>query len=216
MTATSNSLNYTDTATPRVSPQAAAVVVAAHVAILALLASLEVIPLPQAVSTLVVDLIQQAAPTQAQEIVKPQPQPVEIKPPPRRALSPAPQPVLATQSDNAATSIEAPPVREAPLAPPAPAVVSQPRFDADYLSNPAPTYPPLSRRMGEEGKVVLRVFVEPNGRPSQIELKSSSTSPRLDQAAQEAVWRWKFIPAKRGEEAVGAWVLVPVVFTLKN
>ena len=76
--------------------------------------------------------------------------------------------------------------------------------------------PPLSRRMGEEGKVVLRVFVEPSGRPSQIELKTSSSSPRLDQAAKEAVWRWKFIPAKRGDDAVAAWVLVPVVFTLKH
>jgi protein TonB len=70
--------------------------------------------------------------------------------------------------------------------------------------------------MGEEGQVVLRVQVEANGRPAQIELKSSSSSPRLDQAAQDAVWRWKFIPAKRGDEAIGAWVLVPITFTLKN
>ncbi len=95
-------------------------------------------------------------------------------------------------------------------------MITQPRFDADYLSNPAPAYPPLSRRMGEEGKVQLRVFVDTNGRPSQIELKTSSGSPRLDQAAQEAVWRWKFVPARRGDETVAAWVLVPIVFTLQN
>jgi protein TonB len=58
--------------------------------------------------------------------------------------------------------------------------------------------------------------VEPNGRPAQIELKSSSGSPRLDQAGQDAVWRWKFVPAKRGDEAISAWVLVPITFTLKN
>ena len=94
--------------------------------------------------------------------------------------------------------------------------MTQPRFDADYLSNPAPAYPPLSRRMGEEGKTVLRVHVEPGGRPSQIEIKTSSGSPRLDQAAQDAVWRWKFVPARRGDEAIAAWVLVPILFTLKN
>ncbi|WP_246591019.1 energy transducer TonB [Georgfuchsia toluolica] len=98
-------------------------------------------------------------------------------------------------------------------APPAP---SAPRFDADYLQNPAPAYPSLSRRLGEEGKVVLRVFVDPSGRPSQVEIKTSSASERLDQAAQDAVRRWKFTPARRGDEAVAAWVLVPIVFNLRG
>ena len=41
-------------------------------------------------------------------------------------------------------------------------------------------------------------------------------SPRLDNAAQDAVWRWKFVPARRGDEAVSAWVLVPITFNLKK
>ncbi|MFZ2852863.1 MAG: energy transducer TonB, partial [Rhodocyclaceae bacterium] len=109
--------------------------------------------------------------------------------------------------------------KEAPSPPPAPAapaVLSQPRFDADYLQNPPPAYPALSRRMGEEGRVVLRVFVEPNGRPSAIEVRNGSGSPRLDQAALDAVARWKFVAARRGDEAVGAWVLVPIVFNLRS
>ena len=92
---------------------------------------------------------------------------------------------------------------------------TQPRFDADYLHNPRPVYPPMSRRMGEEGKVFLRVRVEADGRPSQVEIKTSSGSPRLDQAAEDAVRRWRFIPAKRGGEAVSAWVIVPISFNLK-
>jgi protein TonB len=105
---------------------------------------------------------------------------------------------------------------EAPTPAPSAPVVSQPRFDAGYLQNPAPAYPALSRRMGEEGKVVLRVFVEPTGRPGQVEVKTGSGSPRLDQAAQEAVWRWKFVSARQGDEAIGAWVLVPIVFNLRG
>jgi len=97
-----------------------------------------------------------------------------------------------------------------------PATVSEPRFDAAYLDNPAPVYPPLSRRMREEGRVMLRVFVEANGRASQVQIKAGSGAPRLDQAAQDAVSRWKFIPARRGAEAVGAWVLVPIVFNLRG
>ena len=98
----------------------------------------------------------------------------------------------------------------------APAVITAARFDADYLQNPAPAYPALSRRLREEGKVMLRVFVETSGRPSQIEIKSSSGSPRLDQSAQEAVSRWKFIPARQGQDVIGAWVLVPIIYKLRD
>ena len=66
------------------------------------------------------------------------------------------------------------------------------------------------------GKVYLRVRVEPDGRPSQVEIKTSSGSVRLDQAAEDAVRCWRFIPAKRGDEAVSAWVVVPISFNLKQ
>lgn len=74
----------------------------------------------------------------------------------------------------------------------------------------------MSRRLGEEGRVVLRVFVDIDGRPEQVELKNSSGFPRLDQAAEDAVRRWKFVPAKRGDEVVATWVAVPIVFNLKT
>ncbi len=211
-------------ATPRISLQTVAIVASLHVGLLALLVSLNIVPVPDAVRTLTVDIIQPAAPTMRTappEIVKPQPKPVEIKPQPRRQPTPVAQPVIAAPAESSAAAVENTVVREsqpapAPVPAPAPIAVSQPRFDADYLSNPAPTYPPLSRRLGEEGKVILRVHVEPSGRPSQIELKTGSGSHRLDQAAQDAVWRWKFIPARRGDEAIAAWVLVPIVFKLST
>lgn len=90
---------------------------------------------------------------------------------------------------------------------------TQARFDANYLRNPAPAYPAMSRRLGEEGRVVLRVFVDIDGRPEQVELKNSSGFPRLDQAAEDAVRRWKFVPAKRGEEAVATWSPFPSSLT---
>lgn len=204
----------------RLSAKGIVGIVAAHVGVLGLLASLNVVPLPTPLATLMVQIIAPAPP--APEITPPRPQPVERKPVVRPQAKPVTrQPVLAAQSDAPSAAAEVPVVKEAPPppappAPAAPAAVSQPRFDADYLLNPAPTYPALARRMGEEGRVVLRVFVEPGGRPSQIEVKTGSGSPRLDQAAQDAVWRWKFVPARRGEETVGAWVLVPIVFNLRS
>jgi len=92
--------------------------------------------------------------------------------------------------------------------------VLPPRFDAAYLKNPAPDYPSLSRRMGETGRVVLRVLVSPEGRAEQLEVRTSTGHPRLDQAALDAVRRWRFVPAKQGDHAVSAWVLVPLTFQL--
>ena len=43
-----------------------------------------------------------------------------------------------------------------------------------------------------------------------------SLAHRLDRAAQEAVTRWRFVPARRGDVAVEAWVLVPIVFKLQG
>jgi periplasmic protein TonB len=94
--------------------------------------------------------------------------------------------------------------------------VQPPRFDADYLDNPAPNYPALSRRSGEQGKVLLRVFVEPGGTAGQVLVVASSGFERLDSAAIDAVRRWKFVPAKQGENVIAAWVVVPINFSLKG
>lgn len=92
--------------------------------------------------------------------------------------------------------------------------VVPPRFDAAYLQNPEPEYPALAQQLNEEGRVLLRVLVSPEGRAEQVELKQGSGFSRLDQAALAAVKRWRFQPARRGAESVAAWVLVPITFHL--
>lgn len=155
------------------------------------------------------------------------------KPLPVKKVEPRPEPetqILAAQAPAANVPAEAvspdpkplPPVetRAAPSAPPAPpappAPIVPPNFNANYLDNPAPAYPPLARRMGEEGRVLLRVYVEASGLPSKIDIRTSSGSERLDQAALEAVKRWKFVPAKQGDQAVPAYVVVPISFNLRG
>lgn len=203
---------------------ALALVTALHVGVVAALASLDVLPLPPPLAALVVRVIQPRAeqPAEQAKITPPRPKPVMHKRVAQSHAEPTPeQPLLAAETQ-APAAVVVPAVKEIPrplpvaaTAPPA-AAVSEPHFDAAYLDNPAPVYPALSRRMGEEGRVVLRIFVEPNGRASQVQIKASSSSPRLDQAAQDAVSRWKFFPAQRGAEAIGAWVLVPIVFKLRG
>lgn len=69
--------------------------------------------------------------------------------------------------------------------------------------------------MGEQGKVLLRVLVNANGLPEQIEIKESSGFDRLDRAALNAVQRWKFVPGKRNGVPEAMWNIVPVNFVLE-
>jgi len=145
----------------------------------------------------------------------PKPKPVKVVPKP---VEPPPVAVLPPQAASPMVFPEPPPSppAEPAAAAPAPVAVTPPIFNADYLDNPAPVYPTLSRRMHEEGRVVLRVFVNARGGAEDVQIGSSSGHPRLDDSARETVRRWKFVPAKRGSDAVPAWVLVPVSFRLEG
>jgi protein TonB len=61
----------------------------------------------------------------------------------------------------------------------------------------------------------LRIYVAADGRVTEVVIQGSAGHPDLDSAAAEAVKRWRFEPARRGSEAVGMWVLLPVEFRLK-
>lgn len=163
--------------------------------------------------------------------------PAEVRktPPARSHKPPAPTSLLETTSSNDPAT-DTVPVATAVASPPssneghtggtpgnAPGTsgggegtLVQARFDADYLKNPAPPYPPQSRRLGEEGKVILRVRVSPEGMAEQVEIRTSSGSSRLDDSALRTVRSWKFIPARRGNTAVESWVLVPIIFKLEQ
>ena len=93
---------------------------------------------------------------------------------------------------------------------------SQPRFGVEGLANPAPRYPYLSRSREEEGKVILRVHVDKQGRASRIVTIQSSGHSRLDKAARKAVKNWTFIPALEDGNPAAGVVQVPILFVLKN
>lgn len=95
-------------------------------------------------------------------------------------------------------------------------VLTPPVFNAAYLRNPPPRYPVSARRNGEQGTVTLRVLVDREGMPASVAVEKTSGFAPLDNAAREAVRAWRFAPARRGNQAVEAWVLVPVVFRLED
>ena len=102
----------------------------------------------------------------------------------------------------------------APAAPPAPPAVQLPSSSADYLQNPKPAYPALSRRLNEQGKVIVRVLIGADGAAQKAELRQSSGFERLDQAALATVLKWRYVPGKRGGVAEDMWFNVPINFVL--
>jgi protein TonB len=155
---------------------------------------------------------------------KPEPKPKVLpkaRPEPRQLLQP--QPVaerVVEQAPEPAPVIVAPappaPVAEAPPRVEPEPVVEAPRFNAAYLNNPPPAYPLSARRRGIEGRVMVRAEVLADGSCNKVELKKTSGFEPLDEAALEAVKKWRFVPARRGSQSIAAWVEVPITFKLEN
>lgn len=159
------------------------------------------------------------SPPESQQPIKPIPVKAQARPTPK-LVSPK-TPILPVEPVVVAAPETAPPSVTQSIAQPSnPAqqadAYQPPRSSAAYLRNPAPVYPTLSRRLGEQGRVLLRVQVTVDGAAGSVELETGSGSSRLDQAALEAIRKWRFIPARRGEQPVGAWVVVPIRFSLEG
>lgn len=97
---------------------------------------------------------------------------------------------------------------------PAPGPVSGMRLE--YASAPAPTYPRREMMAGRQGTVILRVLVDVDGSPLQVDVHTSSGNRNLDRAAREHVLTsWKFRPAMRNGQPVQAIGMVPIDFKLQ-
>lgn len=86
----------------------------------------------------------------------------------------------------------------------------------EYLREPAPRYPPQSRKLREQGLVVLRVLIDERGTACSIEVENSSGHARLDLAAREAVARAAFRPYIEDGLPRRAVVLIPIEFSLNR
>jgi protein TonB len=129
------------------------------------------------------------------------------------AIAPAAvAPSTATTSSDRPTAAA---TNTASVASPVPARVELPSSDADYLNNPKPPYPPLSKRMGEQGKVVIRTLIGADGVAQEASIHQSSGFDRLDQAALATARKWRYVPGKRAGVAEAMWFNVPFSFVLE-
>ncbi|MCA6963053.1 energy transducer TonB [Pectobacterium odoriferum] len=129
---------------------------------------------------------------------------------------PAPTPKPQAEAASATAPITPAPVAQKAVAQPVDAPLTPPLANADYLHNPAPSYPDVAISRGYEGTVLLNVQVRADGKVQTIRIHQSSGYPSLDDAARDTVRRWSFVPARRGSQPVSGWVVVPVDFSLNS
>ena len=150
---------------------------------------------------------------------KPAPQPLAIADPTPSPTTPVgvttPQPSLTPITAPITTSAAAVVAAAAPILPATMPTVHLPSSDADYLQNPSPPYPPISRRLNEQGRTTVRVLIGIDGLPQRSEVAKSSGFERLDQAALATVMRWRFVPGKRGDVPEAMWFNVPIDWVLR-
>ncbi len=205
------------------------VVLALHGALFYSLWHYRILPPPTEAATLFVDLLTE---TPKAEPPKPKREPEPPRPrPPRRekpVQPPPPQQLVAQApvvlpSDPVAPPpppprIEAPAEPEPPAPPPRPAgpVMLSGELAITCPDRTPPSYPSISRRLGEEGKVVLRVELDETGRVDRATVKTSSGHARIDEAALAVVRRWRCNPAIRDGAAVRAVAIQPFNFVLEG
>lgn len=145
-------------------------------------------------------------------------------------------PTLQVVKQVAAPSIHVAPARPVPIAIPVPqaiapvapvqtstntsmtgaaAAVADSSATIAYETATPPAYPVQALRSGIQGTVLLKVLVDPSGKPVQVLVERSSGARVLDDAARRHVLAtWRFHPAIRDGRAIEAWAVVPVRFNL--
>ena len=189
----------------------------------------EIIVPVELISAIVTPPAAPAPPVQPPAAAEPVPRQVERKtlpapaPAPRPVAAPDPTPAPAAPSATSEPQPPAPPLTTPMTAAPAPAPaaapaarVEMPITDADYLQNPAPAYPRMSFRLGEEGTTIVRVLIGPDGRAQDAQVAKSSGYARLDQAAEATARSWRYVPGKRGGVPEAMWVNVPIKWEIKK
>jgi len=161
-------------------------------------------------------------------LIEPPPKPVEIVEPvlpvPKHKEAPPPKPVPhheaqthvdvpVTNTDSTMSYPATPETGSADIGSPAQDVAPT---ALGYGTKTQVKYPRDALARREQGTVILRVLVGSDGLPQQVDIEKSSGSPRLDNAARDAVRHWTFRPGTRNGVAQSAWARVPVAFDLQQ
>ncbi len=152
--------------------------------------------------------------TEKPKDLPPPPPPVDLKErPPVQVIAP---------DINITIPVEAPPppitnttTQAVPPAPPAPrAIVPGTPVKPTFVPDVQDYYPDISRRNGEEGRVVVKICVNTGGKIDSVEVSNSSGHSALDEAALKYAKAMRFKPATSEGKPVASCPNLPVKFEL--
>lgn len=171
---------------------------------------------PVVMEVMLVSTAPASAPVPAAE-PEPAVHPAAPAPPPPRPVRPVakarPNPAPAVPSAAQAVATDSTPPEAVPAARSA-SISTPPGYSLGAVSTPHPPYPWSARQRNKEGKVVVRLFVDASGVPSQAEVIHSSGEDSLDTAALSTLRRWRLRPAHSDGVPVSGQIDVPILFRL--
>lgn len=153
----------------------------------------------------------------APPVSQPRPEPVKPLPVPEMTQQPGhaepavaePVPTVPVEGGPAPSPVAAAPAEDGALPDTLP-----PTVNPAWGTRPPTVYPAVSRRLGEQGEVLLGLHVLADGRIGEVQVRRSSGHPRLDRAAIDAARRWRLLPASRSGQPVALWHEWVVAFRL--
>lgn len=146
---------------------------------------------------------------------KPKPKP-KPKPQPKQEVKPEPKPETPPPQTPPAGAVDGAQASQSPQQgppPDQPVLVSSIEFQG---ARPMPTYPMASRRMREEGRVLVLVEINTQGLVERATIDTSSGFARLDESALTAARKAKFKPYTRNGVAYPAKAKIPFDFVMRN
>jgi len=198
------------------------VVVLLHLAVLKFLLDYRLLPVPGGLPSIFVDLIAPPSPAPPPRVEAPKPLPRKQVPKfqPRQIVAEtsvvAPTDYVVPEPPKQADLASAPVLQPAPKPVPAGPVRLSTELALACPDRRAPTYPSVSRRMGETGLVLVRVELNEAGLVAKAQVEKSSGHARLDDAALAAVKNWKCRPPAQEGRPVRAIALQPFNFVLEG
>ena len=119
-----------------------------------------------------------------------------------------------TKDTKVSVSLSSVATSSSPIAPPS-LLRNQGIQARNQFANPKPPYPLVSRRMGEQGAVDLRLCLTYQGQIESVSVIKSSGYKRLDSSALETVKTWKFSPLEMVEASSSDCYRLPIYFKLE-
>jgi len=119
-----------------------------------------------------------------------------------------------TKDTKVSVSLSSVATSSSPIAPPS-LLRNQGIQARNQFANPKPPYPLVSRRMGEQGAVDLRLCLTYQGQIESVSVIKSSGYKRLDSSALETVKTWKFSPLEMVEASSSDCYRLPIHFKLE-